>query len=180
MLLEASAVSLILTLFPSLPSKKGPIRQSIPPYVLARGEKAKAAYRRALEIGKTTDKRVRVLLIGQDRVGKTSVGRSLKGEEFKKDESSTEGVQMDIALKRVGAKPWKNSTEEQQITAFDHKCALFISNDLSTKLPERGFEGQAPIKVVPKGMEERMPGVMADKIELTKHGMFSCFIEVQV
>ncbi|KAJ7369732.1 hypothetical protein OS493_036763 [Desmophyllum pertusum] len=69
--------------------------QSIPLYIQARGDEAKAAYQRALETGTTSDKRVKVMLIGQDRVGKTSVGRSLKGEEFRKDESSTEGVQME-------------------------------------------------------------------------------------
>ena len=106
--------------------------QSIPLYILARGDETKAAYKRALETGETLDKRVKVMLIGQDRVGKTSVVRSLKGEEFSKDESSTEGVQMDLPLKHVGAKPWKNSTEEQETTAFDHKCAQVISDHLST------------------------------------------------
>lgn len=97
-------------------------------------------------------------MIGQDRVGKTSVGRSLKGEKFKEDESSTEGVQVDIALKNADAKPWKNSTEEQEMTAFDHKCALYISHDLSrTKSPERE---------VVTGLEERMSeGPMADDMD---------------
>ena len=105
--------------------------QSIPLYIQARGDEAKAAYQRALETGETSDKRVKVFLVGQDRSGKTSVGRSLKGEQFRKDESSTEGVQMDIPLKYVGTKPWKNSTEEQEMTSFQHKCALHISDHLS-------------------------------------------------
>ncbi len=104
--------------------------RSIPRYVLARGDEAKAAYQRALKSSETTDKRVKVFLVGQDRSGKTSVGRSLKGEQFREDESSTEGVQMDIPLKYVGAKPWKNSTEEQEMTSFHHKCALYISDQL--------------------------------------------------
>ena len=42
----------------------------------ARGEKALAAYHRAIESGGSTyDKRVKVLLVGQDRVGKTSLGK---------------------------------------------------------------------------------------------------------
>ncbi|KAJ7361988.1 hypothetical protein OS493_013074 [Desmophyllum pertusum] len=106
--------------------------RSFPLYILARGDEAIAAYQRALELGKTPDKRVKVLLIGQDRVGKTSLGRSLKGELFRKDESSTEVVQMDMPLKHVGTKPWKNSTEEQEMTAFHHKCALYISDHLLT------------------------------------------------
>lgn len=109
-----------------------PDSQFIPSYVLARGEAYKAAYLRALETGETTDKRVKVLLIGQDRVGKTSVGRSLKGETFDKNESSTDGVQIDKALKNVSKFPWKNPIEEKEITAFHHKCGLYISTDLST------------------------------------------------
>ncbi|KAJ7369730.1 hypothetical protein OS493_036761 [Desmophyllum pertusum] len=119
--------------------------QSIPLYILARGDEAKAAYQRALESGTTSDKRVKVLLIGQDRVGKTSVGRSLKGEEFRKDESSTDGVHMDIPLKHVGAKPWNNSTEEQEMTAFDHKSALYVSDHLSTASSEGKALGKEDI-----------------------------------
>ena len=130
-----------------------------PEYILARGEKAIEAYRRALKDGVTFDKRVKVLLIGQDRVGKTSVGRSLKGEKFKEDESSTEGVQVDVALKNVGSEPWKNSMEEQEMTTFEHKCALLVSNGLSATSPELEFQSQDPA-IVPvefeKGISEQM------------------------
>ena len=119
--------------------------RSIPLYILARGQEAKAAYQRALETGKTSDKRVKVYLVGQDRVGKTSVGRSLKGEQFRKDESSTNGVQMDLPLKHVGAHPWKNSTEQQQMTSFDYNCALYLSNHLSTVSSEEKALGKKKI-----------------------------------
>ena len=108
---------------------------SVPPYILARGSIAKAAYQRALETGKTFDKRAKILLIGQDRVGKTSVLRSLKGELFRQDESSTLGVQIGMPLKHVGEKPWKNSKEEQEKSTFHYKCALNISNQLLTEPP---------------------------------------------
>ena len=49
----------------------------------ARGENALAAFHRALETGGSTyDKRVKILLVGQDRVGKTSLGKALRGEPF--------------------------------------------------------------------------------------------------
>ena len=44
---------------------------------------------------------------------------------------------MDTALKGVSEKPWKNSTEEQQITAFEHKCAQYISDELSAGLEDK-------------------------------------------
>ena len=113
------------------------MHEVIPPsYVLARGEKAMAAYQRALENGETLDKRVKVMLIGQDRVGKTSVGKALKGEPFDPEESSTDGVQMHEVLKNVGIQPWKNFTIQEETTTYHHKCAEFISRDLLTELTE--------------------------------------------
>ena len=104
----------------------------IPPAILARGGKAKAAYKRALEHGKTCDIRVRVMLIGQDHAGKTSVKRSLKGEKFNRDEASTAGVQMDPPLLRVGVRPWKPSTQsDETTTVFDHKSAQLVARQLS-------------------------------------------------
>ena len=110
---------------------------SVPPYIMARGPTAKAAYQRALETGKAFDKRVKILLIGQDRVGKSSVLRSLKGELFRRDESSTEGVQIDMPLKHVGEKPWKNSKDEQEKSTFHYKWAQDASKWLLPKPPNQ-------------------------------------------
>ena len=133
---------------------------SVPPYILARGFVAKAAYHRALETGKTSDKRVKILLVGQDRVGKTSVARSLKGEPFRKDESSTEGVQIDKPLKHVGEKPWKNSKQKQEMTAFHHKCALHITNQLLTEPPKPMYEENVVDTKTDARMTEHMVGEM--------------------
>ena len=110
---------------------------SVPPYIMARGPTAKAAYQRALETGKAFDKRVKILLIGQDRVGKSSVLRSLKGELFRQDESSTEGVQIDMPLKHVDEKPWKNSKDEQEKSTFHYKWAQDASKWLLPKPPNQ-------------------------------------------
>ena len=62
---------------------------------------------------------------------------SLTGEIFRKDESRSDGEQMDTPLKSVSEKPLKNSTEEQEITALEHKCAQYISDELSTGLENK-------------------------------------------
>ena len=103
-----------------------------PCYVLARGEKAIAAYQRALEEGEIMDRRVKVMLIGQDRAGKTNVGHALKGEKFNPKESSTDGVQMHEVLKDVGVQPWKSSILTKETTTYHHKCAELICIDLLT------------------------------------------------
>ena len=103
----------------------------------ARGEKALAAYHRALRTGGSTyDKRVKILLVGQDRVGKTSLGKALRGLPFDKDEESTEGVQMSPAIKNAGIKAWRNPASLERITAFDHKIAIKAARELLSPQPE--------------------------------------------
>lgn len=98
----------------------------IPPAVVARGSKAKAAYRRALESGKTCDVRVRIMLIGETKSGKTSLKRSLKGEKFNKQEASTLGVDMDDGLKA-----WSAHKSVENISVFDHRSAQLVARQLS-------------------------------------------------
>ncbi|XP_078372057.1 uncharacterized protein LOC144655634 isoform X2 [Oculina patagonica] len=104
-----------------------------PSYVIARGKNAVAAFQRALETGETFDKRVKVSLIGRDRVGKTSLGKALRGEQFSANEESTDGVQMHKPLKYAGLQPWKNSIMQEETTTYHHKCAEYISRELITE-----------------------------------------------
>ena len=67
----------------------------------ARGEEAQLAYQRALKDGAVNFHRVRVLLIGQDRAGKTSLKRSLIGLPFNPKEKSTAGIEVDSSKRAV-------------------------------------------------------------------------------
>ena len=103
----------------------------IPASVPAREEKTRAAFHRALETGGSTfDKRVKILLVGQDRVGKTSLGKALRGEPFDEDECSTDGVQMIPAVKNAGTDAWKNPASLEHTTVFDHKVAAETAKNL--------------------------------------------------
>ena len=104
----------------------------------ARGEKALAAFHRALETGGSTyDKRVKILLVGQDRVGKTSLGKALRGEPFDEAECSTDGVQMIPAVKNAGTGAWRNPASVEHITVYDHKVAAKTAENLLSTLSER-------------------------------------------
>ena len=104
----------------------------------ARGEKALAAFHRALETGGSTyDKRVKILLVGQDRVGKTSLGKALRGEPFDEAECSTDGVQMIPAVKNAGTGAWRNPASVEHITVYDHKVAAKTTENLLSTLSER-------------------------------------------
>ena len=104
----------------------------------SRGENALAAFHRALETGGSTyDKRVKILLVGQDRVGKTSLGKALRGEPFDEVELSTDGVQMIPAVKNAGKRAWRNLASVEHTTVFDHKVAAKTAeNLLSTYLEQ--------------------------------------------
>ena len=104
----------------------------IPVYVRARGERAVAAYNRALEKGRTYDKRVKILLVGQDRVGKTSLRKSLTGEPFDVNERSTDGVQMIPPVKNAGTDAWRNHASLEHTTVFDYKITEEVAKELSS------------------------------------------------
>ena len=89
-----------------------------------------AAYLRAKASGNTLDGRVKVLLIGQDRVGKTSVSRSLKGEQFRDNEISTDGVQMHEPVRNPGVRPWKDFLLQKGTTPYHHKFAEYVNKEL--------------------------------------------------
>ena len=104
----------------------------------ARGGEAVAAFHRALETGGSTyDKRVKILLVGQDRVGKTSLGKALRGEPFDEAECSTDGVQMIPAVKNAGTGAWRNPASVEHITVYDHKVAAKTAENLLSTLLER-------------------------------------------
>lgn len=61
---------------------------TVPPEILARGPKAQITYKQALKKGKTKNRRVPIVLVGQARSGKTSLLRSLNGKIMKAFECS--------------------------------------------------------------------------------------------
>ena len=110
----------------------------MPSYVVARGARAMAAYHKAKAHGKICDWRVKVVVVGQDGVGKTSVVRSLKGEDFNPNEASTDGVDMHAPLKNPGTQPWKNFTLEKGTTTYHYKCAECINTVLVSESTASG------------------------------------------
>ena len=95
------------------------------------------AYRRALETGKTFDRRIKIVLIGQDRVGKTSLRKHLRGEAFNKDEASTPGIEMISPVKNAGKGAWKNPAPLEKTSALDHKSAKLVTQALRNSSEER-------------------------------------------
>ncbi|PFX27496.1 hypothetical protein AWC38_SpisGene7817 [Stylophora pistillata] len=112
---------------------------SVPVEIFARGPQALEAYNRAIEEGKTSVKRVPIMLIGQGQSGKTSLKRSLKGEEFNPDESSTVGIETDPSYCRVSTEVWKmgeatrGRDSNMELISYERHTARYIASSLEKK-----------------------------------------------
>ena len=75
------------------------------------------AYERALKDGYVMVYRSRILLIGQDRAGKTSLKKSLLGLPFDPKEQSTEGIEVDPSKCEIdvdqAARNWQSIGENK-------------------------------------------------------------------
>ena len=106
----------------------------MPPEILARGPLALEAYKTALTEGKTHVKRVPVMLIGQERAGKTSLQKSLKGKPFEPDEGSTVGINVDPSHFKLSTEIWKLGEEDpttnsgRTISYEYHAARLTVEN----------------------------------------------------
>ncbi|XP_020611816.1 cyclic GMP-binding protein C-like [Orbicella faveolata] len=110
----------------------------VPPEILARGPLALEAYNKALAEGRTCDKRVPIMLIGQDRSGKTSLKNSLRGKPFNSDEDSTVGIKVDPSHFKVSTEIWKAGEKNQETNSetsisYEHHVARLTVEHLRQK-----------------------------------------------
>ena len=109
---------------------------AVPMEIVARGRTALEAYHRAIEEGKISVKRVPIMFIGQGQSGKPSLKRSLKGEEFNPEESSTVGIETDPSYFKVSKEVWKmgeaNHEQDSNMEPFSYEkyAAKYIVNSL--------------------------------------------------
>ena len=102
----------------------------------ARGEKAQLAYQSALKDGAVNVYRGRVLLIGQDRAGKTSLKKSLIGLSFNSKEKSTDGIEVDPSKFQLDVdevRNWQPIDERKQ-------GLLGCSKDVAQLLVEKMYD----------------------------------------
>ena len=66
----------------------------VPQEIQAQGHRAEAAFKEAMEKGSVEVYRGRIMLIGQDRAGKTSLKKLLLGIPFDPEEESTVGIEV--------------------------------------------------------------------------------------
>ena len=105
-------------------------------------------YNSALKDGKTHVKRIPVMIIGQDRTGKTSLKKSLTGETFSATERSTEGIETDPSHFKVSTEIWKTGergkeTDYNSKFFFDHHAAKLMIQDLRKKRRDPSYSEES-------------------------------------
>ena len=84
--------------------------------------------------GKTCIKRIPVMLIGQERTGKTSLKKSLKGENFNEEEESTVGIETGSLYFKVSTEIWKRGKVKEEVEfepedQFEHLAAAKVISE---------------------------------------------------
>ena len=110
-------------------------RSSVPAEIRARGPEAEHAFQKAMETGKVKVYRGRIMLLGQDRAGKTSLKKSLLGLPFDPGEESTVGVEVDRAKCELDVDEVENwmpsKRKKREVSEFEEEIAKFIVRELN-------------------------------------------------
>ncbi|XP_044171347.1 uncharacterized protein LOC114952154 [Acropora millepora] len=107
---------------------------SVPAEIRGRGPEAERAFQKAMKSGKVKVYRGRIMLLGQDRAGKTSLKKSLLGLPFDPEEESTVGVEVDRSkceLEVDEVQNWMPSKrKKREMSEFEEELARLIVMDL--------------------------------------------------
>ena len=117
----------------------------VPSEIIARGQGAKRAYENALKNGKVKVYRGRIMFIGQDRAGKTSLKKHLLGLPFDPDEQSTDGVDVDPSTFEFDvdhATNWRITNENLSVSHFANELAKIVAGKLQEQKTNMNREGQ--------------------------------------
>ena len=111
----------------------------VPSEIKARGRKAMLAYENALKTGKVKVYRARIMFIGQDRAGKTSLKNSFLGLSFDPKQQSTDGIELDLSKFEVDVDQvsnWKRTDEKQGVSKFVPSLVRMVAGKLEQEETE--------------------------------------------
>ncbi|XP_064624651.1 uncharacterized protein LOC135486079 [Lineus longissimus] len=96
-----------------------------PVEILARGPDAMQAYHKACESGTRPEFRTRLMLLGQDRVGKTSLKKALTGQSHNTTEMETDGIDLSesCSFNMMDRKAWRLANQQPC-----HRDYTYITN----------------------------------------------------
>ena len=129
----------------------------VPSEIKARGPGAQIAYENALKTGKVKVYRTRIMLIGQDRAGKTSLKKSFLGLPFDPEEESTDGIEVDPSKFEVDTdlvKNWKRTDEKLEVSQFAADLARMVARQLQENADDEEELGDEEINGEDKEFEK--------------------------
>ena len=129
----------------------------VPSEIIARGPRAQIAYENALKTGKVNVYRARIMLIGQDRAGKTSLKKSFLGLPFDPEEQSTDGIEVDPSKFEVDTdlvKNWKRTDEKLEVSQFAADLARMVARQLQENADDEEEFGDEEINGEDKEFEK--------------------------
>ena len=120
-----------------------------PQEIRAQGPIAEAAFKEAMEKGSVPVYRGRIMLIGQDRAGKTSLKNFLLGIPFEPEEDSTVGVEVELTKFEVEidqVKEWQR-TEQKKLDLSSIEDIAKITAENVKALEGKSQETIDPFKI---------------------------------
>lgn len=108
---------------------------TVPAEIRARGVEAERAFQRALQQNETVNVcRGRVMIVGQERAGKTSLKKSLLGITFNQEEESTVGIKVDPSKFEVNVDQvikWRPIKDEKLKSDLGKQMAKVIVKEMT-------------------------------------------------
>ena len=108
---------------------------SVPAEIRGRGPEAERAFHKAMKTGKVKIYRGRIMLLGQDRAGKTSLKKSLLGLPFDPKEKSTIGIEVDRSeceLEVDEVENWiPSKRKKRELSEFEEETGKFMMRELT-------------------------------------------------
>ena len=146
----------------------------VPDEIKARGPRAKLAYENALKKGEVKLYRARIMLMGKDRAGKTSLKKSFLDLPFDPQEDSTDGIQVDpskFEVKVDQVKNWKLTNENLGVSQFMSDLTKMVAREIQEdgdkeeddrggdeKVDDNDVKEQEEKEVKEDGKEKGTPG----------------------
>ena len=117
-----------------------------PAEIITLGNNAKVLYEKALRDGAVNVYRARILFIGQDRAGKTSLKKSLLGLPFDPKEQSTQGIEVDPSMCEIEVdqiKNWRSTRENKPgLSEFSKEISRMLAEKRYNAILSAGTEDE--------------------------------------
>jgi GTPase SAR1 family protein len=131
------------------------------------------AYFQACQNGVAKNTRIPVIIVGQDRGGKTSLKKHLLGQDFDPEELSTDGIEVDVVeLTHENAKdPWKG--KETEFLKSANEVEEHILEYTAKLVTEKEQNQKSKSDAISSQSEETLPEEKLDKIDKLRNNVDS-------